>query len=194
MNRRLLVVIVMLGLGASACTDATLRDVTAALESTDLKSSKDTGEQAAGASAAETEKIAKADRAVDEALESREPLVVDRAVKLRPRDARYVLYRGLISGILGGDTKIAGRDEKRARELLKAQLPNAGEDEFDRRWHELLLETMGRTVTSLGGAPRSALFKSLYCQSLGRYETNYGSMADGQMYLQFVNRDPCPRS
>ena len=163
------------------------------LEPVDLKESSKPEEQAAGASAEQVDAIGQADRAIDRGLENKDLQQLDKAVELRPRDARYVLYRGAVEAITG-DKAGRDRDVEKAKQLHRAATQDKPADVATRLWIETILDVGSRTLRAYQGDPNATFYAQSvkgHCGTLKVYAQQYGSTPEGQLYLQFADTSMC---
>jgi hypothetical protein len=192
MIRRLLSLVLAVGMLAPACTWSELVDVIEGSgESSDLADPENESDvQAAGGTARASDEERAVRELLDEALEEHDVGKVTAARALRPYDPRLPILEAAFE-IAGGGTGWPNIREGVA--LVKAHHPEASEREATRLFTELFLDALRKTLFSYEAGTRQRLtLLNVYCHELGNYQREYQGDAGGVLYLATsVNLNLC---
>jgi hypothetical protein len=109
--------------------------------------------------------------------------LANEAVRLRPADPRYMVYRAVFN-LLAGDEDAAYADLAAARGLSQEAYPPG---EHERRYAESFLDaTYGVMRSYPEGSETRERMEFVYCMEISRYRANYGSTLLGSAYLDFT--------
>jgi hypothetical protein len=184
-RRGMMALVVVSALAFPGCID----DFLGILDVVDLRASDDPGERAAGDAAEAQDKDRRAQRKATQGVREGSIEKLDEAAELRPRDARYKMYKAAVQiATREGDARDALSE---GRGIIEANNPDADKKEIERMTTEALLEGIDLVldVERKQTPPDSGAIEQLervYCGLLDHYTQEFGSSSRATTLLAHV--------
>ena len=186
--RRIGLLLMVLTLFLSGCTSEELSEFLEAGGS-NITDAEEPDGQAVGSTVDADKSETDAGAEIDKALQTKDIQHVENAVKARPRDPRYLIYRAWFKH-LAGDNAGSREDMEKALGLVEESVE--GETEQQRRFYEHGLDALHDIlITYPDGSEVRQKLTDIYCSHLPTYKLFFGETLAGAAYIFFADTELC---
>jgi hypothetical protein len=179
----------VLTLFLSGCTSEELSEFLEDAGGSNITDAEEPDGQAVGSTVEADKSETDAGAEIDKALETKDIQHVENAVKARPRDPKYLIYRAWFKD-LAGDKVGALEDMEKALGLVEESVEGAIEQQ--RRFYEHGIDALHDILISYpdGSEVRQKL-TNFYCMHLPTYKSIFGGTLAGAAYIFFADTELC---